>query len=144
MLKSDSFKLTDKVRAVATRRRVLEDCIKITGHVIFKCYDKHGRLKWVEEGPNVVVNEGINYIFNNDLAAATLYVGLIGAGTPAASWTMTEAGGSTGALSDTNGDREVHSEYSEPDQHGLSLTRQHKASPIRHLPRASRSQGQFQ
>lgn len=75
--------------------------------------DRFGRIKDIEEGKNIVVNEGIDYIFNNDLAAASIYMGLLGAGTPAAGWTMTEAGGSSGALSDTDGDREIHSEYDE-------------------------------
>lgn len=75
--------------------------------------DRFGRIKDIEEGKNIVVNEGINYIFNNDTAAASIYMGLIGAGTPASGWTMTQAGGSSGALSDADGDREIHSEYDE-------------------------------
>ena len=87
--------------------------LQFTGRWRFEARRADGSVKWIEEGKNIIVDEGIDYIFNNDLAAASLYIGLIGAGTPAASWTMTEAGGSSGAPSDSNGDREIHSEYDE-------------------------------
>jgi len=62
------------------------------------CRDKDGNIKWVDEGPNLVVNTGISYILGTAiLDSATLYVGLLEASpSPAAGWTMssiTEAAG---------------------------------------------------
>jgi len=107
------FSLDDHVAGQIHRKRNVQEQFKIRGFVKAVCRDKHGRVKWVEEGENIVVNEGIDYIFNNDLAAASLFIGLLGAGTPAAAWTMTQAGGSSGAVSDTDGDREIHGGYDE-------------------------------
>jgi hypothetical protein len=55
---------------------------------------RKGVVLWEDEGPNLVVDEGINWILSNDLAAATVYVGLTtGSPTPAAGWGMTDAAG---------------------------------------------------
>ena len=64
------------------------DAMKIRGYVIAECYGPDGTLKWRDEGENLVVDEGINYIFANDIEAATLYIGLKDTGTPAAGDTM--------------------------------------------------------
>jgi len=104
----------DQTAAVVRRQPDADENLNIAGYCKVVCRGPDGAVKWVEEGKNYVVNEGIDWILTNDTAAsATLYIGLLGAGTPAAAWTMTEAGGSAGAPSDLNGDREVHGEYSE-------------------------------
>lgn len=109
----EAFSPEDKVETKLHAAARNPEGVQFMGWVKVVCKDASGNIKWIEEGKNIVVNEGIDYIFNNDLAAASNFVGLLGAGTPAAAWTMTEAGGSTGAPSDVNGDREVHAEYSE-------------------------------
>ena len=103
-----TFSVRDSVEATVVKNTDNGDAIRITGHVRAECYGPDGKLKWMEEGPNVIATTGLDYILNTDLAAASNFVGLLGAGTPVAGWTMTEAGGSTGAVSDTNGDREIH------------------------------------
>ena len=108
-----TFSVRDSVEATVVKNTDNGDAIRITGHVRAECYGPDGKLKWMEEGPNVIATTGLDYILNTDLAAASNFVGLLGAGTPVAGWTMTEAGGSTGAVSDTNGDREIHGEYSD-------------------------------
>jgi len=51
--------------------------------------DPQGNVKWADEGKNLIVDEGLDYLLNNDLTAATLYIGLTdGAPTPAAGDTM--------------------------------------------------------
>lgn len=67
--------------------------ITFRGFVIAECYDKDGNLKWRDEGENLVVDTGINYIFGNDIEAATLYVGLKDTGAPAAGDTMASHAG---------------------------------------------------
>jgi len=47
-----------------------------------ECYDKHGALKWEDDAPNLVVNEGLQHIldvvFSGGTAKDPWYVGLIG------------------------------------------------------------------
>lgn len=51
--------------------------------------DPQGNVKWADEGKNLIVDEGLDYLLNNDLTAATLYIGLTdGTPTPAAGDTM--------------------------------------------------------
>jgi len=46
--------------------------------------DPQGNVKWTDEGTNLIVTEGLDYLLNNDLTAATLYIGLTD-GTPTVS-----------------------------------------------------------
>lgn len=111
---NNNLPFQDFATATVRRGSKTEDSLGFRGWVKTVCRGPDGDIKWVDEGKNFVCNEGIDYILGTAiLDSATLYVGLLGAGTPAAAWTMTEAGGSTGAPSDTNGDREIHGEYSE-------------------------------
>lgn len=105
------LKISDASKAGINASR--QDSFVIEGWVKAVARYADGTIKWVEEGKNIVVDTGIDYIFNNDLAASSLFIGLLGAGTPASGWTMTQAGASTGAPSDADADREVHAEYSE-------------------------------
>ena len=58
----------------------------------FECFDKRGRLKWEEEVENLVVTVGRNKYLDatlkTGLTSPAWYVGLKGAGTPAAADTM--------------------------------------------------------
>jgi hypothetical protein len=107
----DNLKVTDKYNLSVGK--AVNERLKAMGWVRAVGRYKDGRIKFVDEGKNLIVNTGLNYILNNDLAAASNFIGLLGAGTPAAGWTMTQAGGSTGAPSDSDGDREIHAEYDE-------------------------------
>jgi hypothetical protein len=70
---------------------------------------KTGRVMWIDDGANRIVNGGIDWILSNDLAAAALYIGLIEASpTIAATDTMgskawTEAAGYDEAVRQTWG-----------------------------------------
>ena len=56
--------------------------------------DKDGNLKWVDEGKNLIVNTGLDYLLENDVVASTLYIGLTdGTPTPAAGDTMASHAG---------------------------------------------------
>jgi hypothetical protein len=61
------------------------------GQFQLECYDKDGKLKWIEKLKNIVVDEGLNDILDVYLSGATQstswYVGLKGSNqTPAAGW----------------------------------------------------------
>ncbi len=59
--------------------------IGVNHHFHIECFDKHGKLKWVEEFDNLVVNEGLNdYLeqyYNGSAYTAAHFVGLTD-GTP--------------------------------------------------------------
>ena len=61
-----------------------------------ECRDKNGNLKWTEEVPNLVVNQGLDYLltagFKNG-AIANWFVGLKGTGSAAAGDTIASHGG---------------------------------------------------
>lgn len=57
--------------------------LRLTGSVKVVCRTPDGRVKWREEGSNLVVNAGLDYILDNGFSA-TLYLGIKGSGTPAA------------------------------------------------------------
>jgi hypothetical protein len=61
---------------------------RIRGEWTWECYGADGKLKWVEHYENLVVNQGLDELLNQTLAAqtqiTTWYVGLKGTGSPAA------------------------------------------------------------
>lgn len=63
----------------------------------FECFDKHGKLKWVEEVENLTVNVGLDEILDKFWKGSTYtaahYVGLKGSGTIAAGDTMSSHAG---------------------------------------------------
>lgn len=69
------------VIAPSEGRRLIQTYVKAE---LFRGY----RRIWVDEGENLVVDLGINYIFANDIEAATLFLGLKDTGTPLAADTM--------------------------------------------------------
>jgi hypothetical protein len=38
--------------------------------------DSQGNLKWSDEGKNLIVNTGLDFLLQNDIVASTLYIGL--------------------------------------------------------------------
>ena len=61
-------------------------------HMVAK--DKDGNFKWEDEGKNLIVNTGLDYFLENDIVAATLYIGLTdGTPTVAAGDTMASHAG---------------------------------------------------
>lgn len=76
--------------------------VKAGGVFTVSCYDKDGNLKWEEKTPNLVVNEGLDYMntqfFTGSSYTAVWYLGLYGSGStnnPAASDTMASHAGWT-------------------------------------------------
>ena len=57
--------------------------VKAGGVFTVSCYDKDGNLKWEEKTPNLVVNEGLDYMntqfFTGSSYTAAWYLGLYGA-----------------------------------------------------------------
>lgn len=75
---------------------------KATGSFKVECFDKDGKLKWVAENHNLVVNVGLQYMAGVALTSTaqitSWYIGLYGAGasnTPAAGDTMASHAGWT-------------------------------------------------
>ena len=70
---------------------------------MIECYDKDGKLKWVDDSKNLVVNEGLQYMAGTSLDGLTAritswYLGLYGAASsnnPAAGDTMSSHAGWT-------------------------------------------------
>lgn len=108
----DSMPFGDKCGATLKSRPATEDRLGISGYMKIVCRDKDGNVKWVEEGPNLVVNTGIDYILGTAiLDSATIYVGLTnGSPTPAAADTMASHGGWTEAAGYTAGTRPLWSQ----------------------------------
>jgi len=58
--------------------------------------DSQGNVKWTDEGKNLIVNTGLDYLLENDIVASTLYIGLTDASpTVAAGDTMASHSGWT-------------------------------------------------
>ena len=68
------------------------DTLKIRGFVMMELWDPNGKLLRRDEGENLIVDEGLNFIINTALSGdtqdTTYFVGLKDTGTPAAGWTL--------------------------------------------------------
>lgn len=89
----EKSKATDMVHGDLIARPNAEDSAHAMGKYTFECYDKDGNLKWTAESKNLVVNSGLKYMAGTALDGTTTrittwYVGLKGAGTPAAGDTL--------------------------------------------------------
>ena len=85
----------DTIACSLKSRKEAESGLTLTGHFTFVCKDKEGKVKWIEDGPNLIVNTGIDYILGTAiLDSATLYLGLMEASpTVAAGDTMASHAG---------------------------------------------------
>jgi len=71
--------------------------LKAGVHYKVECFDKRGKLKWIEEFENLVVNQGLDDILDNEFKGsgytAAWYVGLKATGTVVAADTMASHAG---------------------------------------------------
>ena len=68
--------------------------LTVKGNWHMECRDKNGNLKWVEDFGNAVVTTGLQYIIDNAISGATLYIGLTDSTpTPSADDTMASHAG---------------------------------------------------
>lgn len=81
---------------------MFNETAKAGGVFTIQCHDAQGNLKWEESTPNLVVNEGLQFMnaktFTGSSYTAAWYLGLYGAGasnTPAAADTMASHAGWT-------------------------------------------------
>lgn len=60
---------------------MLQEVINLQGRFFFRCYDKHGRLKWTAVAKNIVTTVGVNTMldsfFGDTAPPATWYLGLV-------------------------------------------------------------------
>lgn len=98
-MQSSKFKMSDDTSCSVRRRTKEQDNVSLQGYVRVICKDSNGDIKWTDEGSNLVVDAGIDYILGTAiLDSATIYVGLTGGSpTPAAGDTMASHGGWTEA-----------------------------------------------
>jgi len=78
MTQRSQFGFSDSASCSIRRKKETGSTLKLEGYMKVVCKDANGKIKWLEEGPNLVVNEGIDYILGTAiLDSATLYVGLM-------------------------------------------------------------------
>lgn len=98
------------------------DGIKLRGFVIAECFDSEGKLKWRDEGENLIVDEGINFILDTALSGTaqdtTFFIGLKDTGTPLAAWTL--ASGPTEITAIYTGNRPAWTEDNTTDDESVS------------------------
>ena len=77
----------DQVYAQAQRLRKTSSGLLLSGYVKMTCYDRNGRLKGYDEGPNLLVDQGIEFIMDVALSGGTqdttFFIGLKDTGTVA-------------------------------------------------------------
>jgi hypothetical protein len=96
-------KATDTIASGLITSPGSSEGVKATGRFVVECYDKDGKLKWVDDSKNLVVNVGLQYMAGTSLDGSTArittwYLGLYGAAasnTPAAGDTMSSHAGWT-------------------------------------------------
>lgn len=91
----EKAKVTDSMAGGLIANSGTAEGLKATGKYFVECYDKDGNLKWSAETPNLVVNEGLQYMSGVALTSTaqitSWYVGLYGAAasnTPSTADTM--------------------------------------------------------
>lgn len=86
------FKMKDKSKANMVSKPDLQSKLTFMGVYKVDCFDEDKNLKWSEIAKNTIVDEGINHIlnvqFHGESQVSPWYVGLKGAGTEAASDTL--------------------------------------------------------
>ena len=99
---NDKVKSKDVVSSSLVAGGFAADSASAKGVYKIQCHDKDGNLKWEDEAPNLVVNEGLQDMnakyFTGSAYTAAWYIGLYGAGasnTPAAGDTMSSHAGWT-------------------------------------------------
>jgi len=98
MLEQIGRRLQMAAQALAGRKAGMG--VRRAVHYQVECYDRHGKLKWVDEFDNLVVNAGLDDSLDKHLKGssytAAFYVGLTdGTPTPAAADTMASHAGWT-------------------------------------------------
>ena len=96
-------KATDTIASGLITSPGSSEAVKATGRFVIECYDKDGKLKWVDDSKNLVVNVGLQYMAGTSLDGSTAritswYLGLYGAASsnnPAAGDTMSSHAGWT-------------------------------------------------
>lgn len=96
-------KATDTIASGLITNPGSSEGLKATGRFVIECFDKDGKLKWVDDSKNLVVNVGLQYMAGTALDGSTAritswYLGLYGAASsndPAAGDTMSSHAGWT-------------------------------------------------
>jgi hypothetical protein len=101
-MSAERAKSTDFAAAGFIANSGSSEQLSATGKYVVECFDSEGKLKWVAETPNLVVNIGLQYMAGTGLTSTTQitlwYIGLYGAGasnTPAAGDTAASHAGWT-------------------------------------------------
>lgn len=89
---SDAFRIADASACGLRARNEAADSLSPKGRFVVECRAADGSLRWVDEFPNVVTNAGRDDVLDKYLRGsgytASWFVGLKGAGAPAAADTL--------------------------------------------------------
>jgi hypothetical protein len=84
MVNDETSKAVDSVTSLLTQTISSKSAASAGGVFTIKCHDSQGNLKWTEELPNLVVNQGLQDMnakyFTGTSYTATWHLGLYGAG----------------------------------------------------------------
>ena len=98
------------------------ESLKIRGFVLMELWDPNGKLLRRDEGENLIVDEGIDFILDTALSGSTqdttFFVGLKDTGTPLAAWTL--ASGPTEITAIYSGNRPAWTENNTADDQEVS------------------------
>lgn len=79
----DTTRVADSALAGLVARNQAHDELLARGHFVIECRDADGKLKWVEDGPNLIVTAGLNKLLQETLSGsaytAAWFMGLINA-----------------------------------------------------------------
>lgn len=82
-MSAERAKSTDLAAAGFIANSGSSEQLSATGKYVVECFDAEGKLKWVAETPNLVVNVGLQYMAGVGLTSTTQittwYIGLYGA-----------------------------------------------------------------
>ena len=108
-------------------RREPGEALRIRGFVMMELWDPNGKLLRRDEGENLIVDEGIDFIIDTALSGGaqdtTFFIGLKDTGTPLAAWTL--ASGPTEITAIYSGNRPAWTE----DNTGTDQSVSNSASP---------------
>lgn len=82
-MNKDTSRAADLALAGLVARNQVNDEMLARGHFVIECRDADGNLKWVEDGPNLIVTTGLNKLLQETLSGAAYtaawFMGLVNA-----------------------------------------------------------------
>ena len=67
----DASRMKDRCSLTLTRKSSAESGVKVGGRFIIECFDKHGKFKWRQTCPNIVVNVGLQHLLDVSMSGSS-------------------------------------------------------------------------